>query len=173
MEFSPSLSLSLCLSLPPPPFPPSIFIFDTGINTVAVPMYISEISPIRLRGSMGVCHQMAITITILLSQLLGLNFVCWPIVFCIQLCHSHTHNSPFYISWSSLVHVHSHSTYTCRSELAEIWVNIDIVFLCHRYWVVLIVRAMGGESYSHSPFCLSYSKSWFCRGALRALGSST
>ena len=47
-----------------------------GINTVAVPMYISEISPIRLRGSMGVCHQMAITITILLSEILGLKNVC-------------------------------------------------------------------------------------------------
>jgi hypothetical protein len=38
-------------------------------------MYISEISPIRLRGSMGVCHQMAITITILLSEILGLDNV--------------------------------------------------------------------------------------------------
>ena len=39
-------------------------------------MYISEISPISLRGSMGVCHQMAITVTILLSQFLGLDIVC-------------------------------------------------------------------------------------------------
>ena len=49
---------------------------DIGINTVVVPIYISEISPIRLRGSMGVCHQMAITITILLSEILGLDTVC-------------------------------------------------------------------------------------------------
>ena len=46
-----------------------------GINTVLVPLYISEIAPIKLRGAIGVLHQMAITTTILLSQVLGLEKV--------------------------------------------------------------------------------------------------
>ncbi len=47
----------------------------SGINTVVVPLYISEISPVSLRGSMGVCHQMAVVSTIMLSQLFGLSAV--------------------------------------------------------------------------------------------------
>ena len=42
---------------------------------MVVPLYISEISPVTLRGSMGVCHQMAIVTTILLSQIFGLSAV--------------------------------------------------------------------------------------------------
>lgn len=63
---------------------------NAGLNTVLVPLYISEISPVSLRGSLGVFHQMAITSTILLSQVLGLkellgrpdkDFYAWRILF--------------------------------------------------------------------------------------------
>ncbi len=47
----------------------------TGANTVLAPLYISEVSPIPYRGIMGVFHQVAITITILMAQLLGIHQV--------------------------------------------------------------------------------------------------
>lgn len=46
-----------------------------GLVTVLVPLYISEVSPVGLRGTMGVMHQMAITSTILLSNVFGLHQV--------------------------------------------------------------------------------------------------
>lgn len=46
-----------------------------GLVTVLVPLYVSEVSPVGLRGTMGVMHQMAITSTILLSNVLGLHQV--------------------------------------------------------------------------------------------------
>lgn len=51
-----------------------------------VPLYVSEVSPVRLRGAMGVLHQMAITSTILLSQILGLSNVSHT-----HTCHAHFH----------------------------------------------------------------------------------
>ena len=48
----------------------------TGTNTAVLPLYMTEIPPINLRGSVGVCHQLGITGAILLSQILGLNYVC-------------------------------------------------------------------------------------------------
>ena len=42
-----------------------------GAGTGLVPMYLTEISPINIRGAMGVLHQLGLTIGILLSQLFG------------------------------------------------------------------------------------------------------
>ncbi|XP_064401710.1 solute carrier family 2, facilitated glucose transporter member 3-like [Halichondria panicea] len=70
---------------------------NSGINSVVVPLYISEISPVSMRGSLGVCHQMAITTTILLSEILGLNialgrpdseFYGWRVLFAFPLLFS-------------------------------------------------------------------------------------
>ena len=47
----------------------------SGVNTVVVPLYISEIAPVHLRGAMGMCHQMAIVTMILFSQIFGLGAV--------------------------------------------------------------------------------------------------
>lgn len=46
-------------------------------------MYLTEIAPVNIRGAMGVLHQLALTIGILVSQLIGLRQVLggaatWP-----------------------------------------------------------------------------------------------
>ena len=38
-----------------------------------VSLYLAEISPQKIRGTIGSCHQLAVTIGILLSQILGLR----------------------------------------------------------------------------------------------------
>lgn len=37
-------------------------------------MYISEVAPLRLRGSLGVCNQLSVTVALLVAQLLGADF---------------------------------------------------------------------------------------------------
>merc|ERR1719195_1316119 len=54
-----------------------------GLNTVLVPMYVSEIAPVDLRGGLGVFNQLAVTSGIFLGQILGLGDVLgnesgWP-----------------------------------------------------------------------------------------------
>ena len=46
-----------------------------GTNTAVLPLYMTEIPPVSLRGSVGLCHQLGITGAILLSQILGLSYV--------------------------------------------------------------------------------------------------
>ncbi|KAB7497116.1 Glucose transporter type 1 [Armadillidium nasatum] len=58
---------------------------NCGLNTSLVPMYISEIAPLTLRGGLGTVNQLAVTIGLLLSQVLGLknllgNEDAWPIL---------------------------------------------------------------------------------------------
>ena len=48
-------------------------------------MYLTEIAPVNIRGAMGVLHQLALTIGILVSQLLGLRELLgseerWPLL---------------------------------------------------------------------------------------------
>jgi len=54
-----------------------------GLNTVLVPMYVSEIAPVELRGGLGVFNQLAVTSGIFMGQILGLSEVLgndkgWP-----------------------------------------------------------------------------------------------
>ena len=56
---------------------------NAGLNAGIAPMYLSEISPVALRGSVGTAYQLVITISILLSQVLGMKGVLgndwgWP-----------------------------------------------------------------------------------------------
>nr|QGZ00486.1 facilitated glucose transporter 2 [Mylopharyngodon piceus] len=46
-----------------------------GLSSGLVPLYIGEISPVKFRGAMGALHQLAIVIGILISQVIGLEFL--------------------------------------------------------------------------------------------------
>ncbi|KAF3796598.1 Sugar transporter ERD6-like 6 [Nymphaea thermarum] len=53
--------------------------FGVGIISYVVPVYIAEISPQNMRGSLGSVNQLSVTIGIMLAYLLGL-FVHWRIL---------------------------------------------------------------------------------------------
>ncbi|XP_014205632.1 glucose transporter type 1-like [Copidosoma floridanum] len=58
---------------------------NCGLNTSLVPMYISEIAPLNLRGGLGTVNQLAVTIGLLMSQILGTqklfgNNESWPVL---------------------------------------------------------------------------------------------
>lgn len=58
---------------------------NCGFNAGLAPMYLSEISPVHLRGAVGTVYQLILTISILISQLLGLSSVLgsdklWPVL---------------------------------------------------------------------------------------------
>ncbi|GFO21975.1 hypothetical protein PoB_004848000 [Plakobranchus ocellatus] len=58
----------------------------SGLNITCCPLYLTEISPKKIRGAIGTCHQLAITIGILVSQILGLKELfgtadLWPYLF--------------------------------------------------------------------------------------------
>lgn len=59
--------------------------FYCGLTSGLVPMYIGEIAPKAYRGALGTLHQLAIVIGILMSQVIGLDFVLgndemWPLL---------------------------------------------------------------------------------------------
>ncbi|XP_044000904.1 glucose transporter type 1 isoform X4 [Aphidius gifuensis] len=58
---------------------------NCGLNTSLVPMYISEIAPLNLRGGLGTVNQLAVTVGLLISQVLGIEKILgtdenWPIL---------------------------------------------------------------------------------------------
>ena len=62
----------------------------SGLNTSLVPMYISEIAPLTLRGGLGTINQLAVTVGLLVSQILGVEGLLgtdkgWPYLLGIAL----------------------------------------------------------------------------------------
>lgn len=47
----------------------------SGVNTVVAPMYLSEIAPVHVRGSLGTLSQFGIVTGLLLGNILGLKWV--------------------------------------------------------------------------------------------------
>ncbi|KAL2097529.1 hypothetical protein ACEWY4_006736 [Coilia grayii] len=59
--------------------------FYCGLSSGLVPMYIGEIAPVAYRGALGTLHQLAIVTGILISQVIGLDFLLgnddlWPLL---------------------------------------------------------------------------------------------
>ncbi|XP_074547975.1 solute carrier family 2, facilitated glucose transporter member 2 [Halichoeres trimaculatus] len=59
--------------------------FYCGLSSGLVPMYIGEIAPKAYRGALGTLHQLAIVTGILISQVIGLDFILgnddmWPLL---------------------------------------------------------------------------------------------
>lgn len=59
---------------------------NCGLNTALVPMYLTEISTVNLRGALGTVSQLGVTIGLLFSQVLGLKDILgtkdhWPFLF--------------------------------------------------------------------------------------------
>ncbi|KAJ1525394.1 hypothetical protein ONE63_010209 [Megalurothrips usitatus] len=63
---------------------------SSGLNAGLAPMYLAEISPVHLRGAVGTVYQLVITISILVSQILGLESLLgtadkWPVLLAITV----------------------------------------------------------------------------------------
>ena len=63
---------------------------NAGLNSGLVPMYLTEVSPINLRGSLGSTNQLLVTISILFAQILGLPYIfgsvdLWPYIFAFSI----------------------------------------------------------------------------------------
>lgn len=59
---------------------------NCGLNTALVPMYLTEIATVNLRGALGTVSQLGVTVGLLFSQVLGLkdalgNEEYWPFLF--------------------------------------------------------------------------------------------
>ncbi|XP_046391073.1 glucose transporter type 1 isoform X8 [Ischnura elegans] len=64
---------------------------NCGLNTSLVPMYISEIAPLNLRGGLGTVNQLAVTVGLLISQVLGIEQILgtddgWPVLLGLAIC---------------------------------------------------------------------------------------
>lgn len=66
---------------------------NSGLNAGLAPMYLTEISPLHLRGAVGTIYQLVVTVSILASQILGMPSVLgtsdrWPYLFAMTVVPS-------------------------------------------------------------------------------------
>ncbi|CAK9300357.1 unnamed protein product [Gordionus sp. m RMFG-2023] len=64
--------------------------FNAGVSSVAVPIYLADVSPVNLRGAIGSVNQLGIVVSLLVAQFLGLpqflgNDKGWPIMFSLSI----------------------------------------------------------------------------------------
>ena len=63
-----------------------VLFLSLGVNTVVAPLYLSEIAPINMRGSLGTLNQFGIVTGMLVGYLLGLKQVLLSIVIIVLQC---------------------------------------------------------------------------------------
>lgn len=66
---------------------------NSGLNAGLAPMYLTEISPLHLRGAVGTIYQLVVTVSILTSNILGMPTVLgtddrWPYLFAMTIVPS-------------------------------------------------------------------------------------
>ncbi|CAN7986370.1 unnamed protein product [Ixodes hexagonus] len=66
---------------------------NSGLNAGLAPMYLTEISPLHLRGAVGTIYQLVVTVSILASQILGMPSALgtadrWPYLFALTIVPS-------------------------------------------------------------------------------------
>ncbi|CAF3323249.1 unnamed protein product [Rotaria socialis] len=84
--------------------------FSAGFGATVGPIYVNEIAPLRVRGSLGACFQLFIAFAVLLAQILGLDIILgrqhlWnylfaiPIIFSVLQCTLliFTHETPTFL----------------------------------------------------------------------------
>ena len=57
--------------------------YISGISTAVSSIYLSEVSPLKLRGAVGVINQFTIVVAVVVSQVLGFKHILgskdnWP-----------------------------------------------------------------------------------------------
>mmetsp|Transcript_33337 Transcript_33337/g.72102 ORF Transcript_33337/g.72102 Transcript_33337/m.72102 type:complete len:811 (+) Transcript_33337:99-2531(+) len=76
--------------------------FASGVSSVVVPIYLGEIAPPTLRGTLGTCTQFAMVIGILVSSLIAFPLAtesCWRYLFLVTpaLCVAQLLSAPFVV----------------------------------------------------------------------------
>ncbi|CAF5093135.1 unnamed protein product, partial [Rotaria magnacalcarata] len=84
--------------------------FSAGFGATVGPIYVNEIAPLRVRGSLGACFQLFVAFAVLLAQILGLDIILgrqhlWnylfaiPIIFSVLQCTllMFTHETPAFL----------------------------------------------------------------------------
>lgn len=57
-----------------------------GLVTSTIPMYLTEIAPVNIRGAMGVLCPLGITVGVLVAQILGLESVLGKFLIISPIC---------------------------------------------------------------------------------------
>lgn len=108
-------------------------VFHAGLNISLCPMYLAEISPRKIRGAIGTCHQLAITIGILIAQIFGLS----------EIFGNYKHRVMFILCEAEMCSYFMKADmclYCAKAEICSYYVKKRCVILCEgRYVFILCV----------------------------------